>query len=64
MADRSTTRIELVETHNLSLSLNRLCCGPYDTDRWKRAFYHALTMSNASINREDLTKIREALHLP
>ena len=64
MADRFTTKIELVETHNLALSLNRLCVGPYDTDRWKRAFYHALTMSNAMIAREDLVKIREALRLP
>ncbi len=59
----NTTKIELVETHNLTLALNALGGAPYDSDRWKRAIYHALTMSNVS-NSNYSSKIRMALELP
>lgn len=60
---RETRRIELVETHNLSLSIDRLRSAPgYDTDVWKRAIYHALGMSG--ISRGTVEKIRQALELP
>ena len=58
-----TRKIELVETHNIALSLDRLCESWSDNVRWKRAFYHALAMSNAG-NRGVLEKIRVALELP
>lgn len=61
---KSTTKIELVETHNLALCLNRLSdAAPYDCYRWKRALYHALSMSQCT-SGEELTRIREALKLP
>lgn len=59
---RTTRKIELVETHNIALSLDRLCEIGYGV-RWKRAFYHALSMSNAG-NDNVLQKIRIALELP
>ena len=67
MSKRSnaTDKIELVETHNLAITLQRLRDGSkngYDTNRWKRALYHALTMTYTDSN---VTKaIREALQLP
>lgn len=61
---KSTTRIELVETHNIALSLMRLHeSSPFDGRRWKRALYHALTMSHPA-NEYERQKIREALSLP
>jgi hypothetical protein len=54
---------ELVETHNLVRSLNRLAGAPYDADRWRRALYHALGMSNVA-GRELTKRVREALELP
>jgi len=61
---RETGLNELVETHNLVLSLTRLeNAGPYDSERWKRALYHAICMQQCG----DYTlrqKIREALSLP
>lgn len=60
---RETRLIELVETHNLALALKRLDDAPYDTHRKRRAQYHALTMSSG-FNRDELSKIREALNLP
>lgn len=59
----NTDRAELVETHNLVLALNALGGVPYDGDRWKRALYHSLTMSNVC-HKEIAKKIREALELP
>jgi hypothetical protein len=59
---RETRLNELVETHNLSLSINRLRSAPYDIERWKRALYHALSMSD--VGRGQLEKIRIALELP
>jgi hypothetical protein len=59
-----TDRIELVETQNIALSLQRMSPNGYDNQRWRRAFYHALTMTNIVMRREVLVKIREALDLP
>lgn len=60
---RETRKIELVETHNLARSLARLTDnGPYDTERWKRALYHALLMNGTS--KSTTEKIRIALELP
>lgn len=60
----NTDKTELVETHNLVLSLNRLSnTPPYDTGRWKRALYHALLMADGP-GWEERQKIREALKLP
>ena len=61
---KHTKLAELVETHNISLSLKRLQeVGAYDDDRWKRALYHALCMTYSG-SRECRQKIREALGLP
>lgn len=62
--ERETSLAELVETHNLSLSLKRLENSvPFDHGRWKRALYHALCMNGAG-DPNMRTKIREALGLP
>lgn len=58
-----TDKVELVETHNLALSFGRLTSGPYDTERWRRALYHALAMDGCA-QRGLLEKIRIALELP
>lgn len=59
-----TRRIELVETHNIAISLDRLTNAPYDGERrMKRAIYHALTMANV-LNKSALEQIRIALELP
>ena len=61
---RTTEKIELVETHNITLSLRRILSAPgYDRDDWKRALYHALLIAGCG-NRVALVKIREALELP
>jgi hypothetical protein len=61
---RETRKIELVETHNIALSLDRLTSAPYDNgDRWRRALYHALAMARIA-DKDLLTKIRIALDLP
>jgi len=59
----NTDKIELVETQNLCLALNSLSNAPYDVHRWKRAFYHALCMSEAG-DRNLAERIRIALGLP
>lgn len=59
-----TDRVELVETHNLALSIKHLRSGGggYDEGRWRRALYHAICME---INEYDVKRqIREALKLP
>ena len=61
--ERQTRLNELVETHNLALSLQRLRDAPYDNGRWKRALYHALGLSGCA-DFEERGKIREALKLP
>ena len=61
---RETRLNELVETHNLALALHRLeNSGPMDSERWKRALYHAVTMQRIGdfAFRE---KLRIALGLP
>ncbi len=57
-----TRKIELVETGNITLALNRLCT-PYVGMAWKRALYHAIAMSCAR-NDSVLEKVRIALDLP
>lgn len=57
-----TRRIELVETHNIVLALARLQDVPYDSERWKRALYHAAAM--AGLSRGQVEKLRLALELP
>jgi hypothetical protein len=62
---RITDKTELVETHNLAISLQRLADGShngYDTERWRRALYHALGISRPS--QCNLEEIRKALRLP
>jgi len=59
--NRVTEQIEMVETHNLAICLRRLRDGEY-SDRWRRALYHALTMTGTS--RGVVEKIRIALELP
>ncbi len=60
----NTTKVELVETHNLSLSINRLYdAAPYDHKRVGRALYHALGMSKFN-GSSTLEGIRKALELP
>ena len=56
-----TRKVELVETHNIALSIDRLRSGMYD-ERWKRALYHAMGMCN--IGSITMEKIRIALELP
>lgn len=60
----STDKIELVETHNLALSLRRL----RNVNEWgdgatRRALYHAICMTDC-FGPSARTKIREALELP
>lgn len=63
MKRKATQKIELVETHNLSLSIQRLRdLRPYDSGAWKRAVYHALTLNN--VDHGVIKLIREALELP
>lgn len=60
---RQTRQIEMVETHNIALSIHRIQNAPgYDSDRWKRCFYHAIGMTSGSF--EEKKKLREALNLP
>ena len=61
--ERQTRRIELVETHNLALSLKRLrAVSPFDNETWRRALYHALSME--CVGRNIIEKVRLALELP
>jgi len=57
-----TRKIELVETDNIARSLDRLYDG-YSEYRWRRALYHAITMTNVG-DHDMRVKIREALELP
>ena len=59
-----TRKIELVETHNLALSLARLNPNGWDSVVWRRALYHAVSMSECCPNREMQVALREALKLP
>lgn len=61
---RETRQIEMVETHNLAKSLRRLSETPgYGSRHWKRALYHALSLSGAVMDSE-LAAVRSALGLP
>lgn len=55
--------VELVETHNLALSLGRMYEGNNAAD-WRRALYHAIQMSRCYDSREQLVALREALNIP
>lgn len=59
-----TERVELVETHNIALALQRLNQPgmPYNHHRWKRALQHAVAL--AELGDDYARKIREALELP
>lgn len=61
---RQTRKIELVETHNIALSLDRLGGSYKSAYSAKRALYHAITMCGINWKYETLVKIREALELP
>jgi hypothetical protein len=61
--ERQTRLTEMVETHNIFLSLCRLDRPPYDSRRKTRALYHAITMTGA-FSSEAVTAIRVALNLP
>jgi hypothetical protein len=62
---KSTEKVELVETHNLALSFQRLRAlpGQYNEDPARRALYHALCMSYL-FDTDSRRLIREALKLP
>lgn len=62
---RTSRNIEIVETHNLALSLNRINNAPgYDGDeRKKRALYHAACMTNSFTTAERIN-LRIALNMP
>lgn len=61
---RHTDKLELVETHNIALSIRRLRSGHggYDDGRWRRALCHAIWMEISEHEAKQL--IREALKLP
>lgn len=62
---RETRQIEMVETHNIALSLVRMgnALGYGVNDRRKRAIYHAVCMTD-SFNNEERKNLRIALNLP
>ena len=59
---KTTSKIELVETHSIALSLQRIN-GSNCHGSWGIALYHAIAMSGVYYDREQLTRIREALDL-
>lgn len=61
---RETRKTELVETHNIALSLSRIRNSPgFDGQRWKRALVHAIGMADVA-SKDEQRKIREAVELP
>lgn len=61
--ERVTRRVELVETHNIALSLQRIDNAPsYNSRRWRRALLHALMIHG--VGDGTVEKIRVALELP
>ncbi len=63
---RNTAQIEMVETHNIALSLRRLqnvpnCSGD---QAQRRAIYHAVCMTYALSNDDQRKALREAIKLP
>lgn len=60
---RETRRAELVETHNIALSIKRLQeVAGHDAMRWRRSLYHALGMNY--IDTRVMEEVRKALGLP
>ena len=58
---KNTTELkELVETHNLILSLQRLQTGPYDRSRLGRALYHALCVAG-EYGLAEVVRVKAAL---
>ncbi len=62
---RETRKIELVETHNIALSLQRIANAPggYSDTPKKRALYHAICMTH-TFSTDEQRNIRIALNLP
>lgn len=62
---RVSRNIEMVETHNIALSLVRIQNAPgYQADeKKKRALYHAICMTN-SFTTQERVNLRAALYLP
>lgn len=62
---KSTEKVELVETHNMALSLRRLNDIPnsWNNEPTRRALYHAICMT-CSFNNEERGSIRQSLKLP
>jgi hypothetical protein len=62
---KTTDKIELVETHNLALSLRRLKNIPdsWNQEAVRRALYHAVCMTGC-FDLSEQTQIREAIKLP
>jgi hypothetical protein len=60
---KQTKRVELVEIHNIALSLKRIDGTSFGSRPWKRALYHALDLSGVA-GDETLKAVREALILP
>lgn len=63
--DRETRQVELVKTNNILRSLKRIskANGGFGNRSWKRAIYHAISMTTISSDGE-LEKIRQAMGLP
>lgn len=59
---RKTSLVELVETHNIALSLKRIG-NNLNHKSWRRALVHALGIS-AVAGDDTQKRIREALDLP
>lgn len=62
---KHTDKVELVETHNLALSLRRLSNipGQYNDEAARRALYHAICMVHCFATNQRAV-IRQALELP
>ena len=56
---RETRKVELVETNNIAMALDRL----KKHGDWRRALYHAMCMSYTG-NYVTQQKVREAMELP
>lgn len=61
---KSLTKLtELVEVHNIALSISRINKIPSGRWHWRRALYYAVAISGACCG-DDLKKLRESLGLP
>jgi hypothetical protein len=63
-APKQTKLTELVETHNISLALQRVQKASTSFYPWRRALIHAIEMSGVCGDWEARKMIREALKLP